>query len=57
MRYEASANREKREITVQEHLDLVLASDINVQVLDKESFLRAVDQYLAQQPVRDLLEV
>jgi len=47
----------KREISVQEHLDLVLVSDIEIEVLDKKSFLQAVDKYLAQRPMKDLLEI
>jgi len=50
-------NGAERNISVQEHLDLVLINDVEIQVLDKEGFLRAVDKYLAQQPVKDLLEI
>jgi len=55
--YRVLLNGAERNISVQEHLDLVLINDVEIQVLDKEGFLRAVDKYLAQQPVKDLLEI
>ncbi|MBS3784959.1 MAG: hypothetical protein KGY78_11005 [Anaerolineae bacterium] len=57
MRYVVLMNGTEREISVQEHLDLVLVDEVEIQVVDKNAFLRAVDQYLAQRPVEDLLEV
>jgi len=57
MTYTVLLNRIKRKISVQEHLDLALISDIEIKVLDKKSFLQAVDKYLAQRPMKDLLEI
>lgn len=57
MRYLVEMNGERKKISVQEHLDLALVDEVDIQVLDKEGFLRAVDKHLAQQPVGDLLDL
>lgn len=57
MEYLVEMNGERRRISVQEHLDLALVDEVEIRVLSKKDFLRAVDKHLADRPLEDLLEL